>query len=184
MAEQAATVYVKNSQRMKITATELNLSLGDMGILMRRVEWAELVKKAEKERLARLQFEADDALRMMIEWASADPADCFDPETNLLHDLHEIPPSTRRWIKTYDRVNNKVVMMEKGTPTTILANKFGINIQRVQADVKLDAVEIVLNSLPVHLRPPGLERRGIRIWDTPVVEAQVVRPSLPEGAQP
>jgi hypothetical protein len=175
MIERVVTVYVKHGGRLKMTAQEVNLSLADLGWLRRRPEWEALVKKAERERLERLQFDADDALRMLIEVALADPADCFDPETNLLLDLHEIPPATRRAIKTYDRANNKVVMMDKGTAQTILANKFGHNIQRHEHK-GVDPVEILYNSLPPHLRPPGLERRGIRVWD---VETTLVRDALP-----
>lgn len=176
MIKEVSLIYVKHGHRMKLTADEANISLADMGWIMRRTEWAVLVKEAEKARMQRLEYDADDALRSLVEIGMADQADCYDPVTNALLPIHEIPPATRRCIKTYDAAKGKVTMMDKGPALTILANKFGHNIQRHQHQ-GADPVEVLFNSLPPHLRPPGLERRGIRVWDA--VDAEVVRPELP-----
>jgi hypothetical protein len=175
LIERAATTYIRHEGRTKLTAQEMNLSIPDMHWLMRRPEWAALVKKAENERLTRLQYNADDTLRLLIEIAFADPADCYGEHGRLL-DLAEIPARTRRCIKSIDYEKNRVVMMDKGTALTILANKDGFNIQRHEVR-GADPVEVFLNSLEAHERPPGLERRGINVWES--VDAEIVQPSLP-----
>lgn len=177
IAERVATTYIKHESRVKLTCDEHNISIGDLHYLMRKPEWASLVKKAERERLQRLQYDADDTLRLLIEIAFADPADCFD-EAGMLLPLADIPPRVRRCIKTIDYGKNKVTMMDKGTALTILANKDGFNIQRHEHR-GADPVEVFLNSLAANERPPGLERRGINVWDS--VDAEVVPPALPGG---
>lgn len=138
-----------------------------------------LVLKREARKLfEKANHDAQDTLRAFVEWLDADLADAYDGNGKVKN-IHDIPPHLRRWIKEYDKEKGVVKLMDKSTPATALGKYHRIVTDTVEIKGG-SALETMLNSMSAEQRPPGMERRGVRIWEGETDAVLEPQRALPE----
>lgn len=161
------------------TAQRMGVQRADVYRLYARPNTKKLIEKRVQEMARKAGFTAEAMFRRLVENINADIGEAYD-ENSQLKPIGDWPPHLRRWVKR-DK-DGHPVPLDKTASLTALGKHFGLITENVKVST-VDPVEVLLNSLPPHMRPPGLERRGIRIWDETDAEL-VPQPVLAEGPTP